>query len=430
MSERPAGPQTDNPSLLKTLRFYYDMSTDTIRTIADRFERYGDLYFNVSRGDPLFVTKHPDHAYEVLVSRAQSWVKRQDLEPVLGNGLLNSNGEVWRRQRRLMNPSFRSDRIISYGKMIVEETERTMGGWRAGEQRDVAQDMMALTLRIVSRALFGHDADGETEAIGRVMNVLQEAATSLDLLPPWVPTPMHVRAKRALEEIDRIVYDLIDSKRPAEGEDNLLTDLLAASDEDGGMSRKLLRDELVTMFLAGHETTSLALSWTLYLLAKNPEERTRVEAEVDETEDPKALEVLGRALSESMRMYPPAYVVPRIAAEDTQIGGFHVERGAEVVIWIFHMHRDERWFPEPKKFDPDRFLDGSDRVRHPHAYIPFGAGSRTCIGRHFAMFEAKLILRDIMKRWQLDLAPGAKVTSQPRVTFGMKNGLRMKLTPR
>jgi cytochrome P450 len=196
------------------------------------------------------------------------------------------------------------------------------------------------------------------------------------------------------------------------------------------MSRKLLRDELVTMFLAGHETTSLALMWTFYLLSQNPEARAKVLAEADASEDPMTLEYTDRALSESMRLYPPAYVIPRVAAEDTKLGAYDLERGAEVVIWIYFMHRDERWFPNAERFDPDRFLEKSDRIRHPHAYIPFGAGSRTCIGRHFATFEAKLILWAISRRWELELAPDAEVIPNPRITFGAKSGMRMRVKRR
>ncbi|MEQ9497027.1 MAG: cytochrome P450 [Deltaproteobacteria bacterium] len=426
---RPPGPVDDGASLLTSIRFYRDMTRDSLGTMRRRFERYGDLYFNVSRGDPLFVTRHPDHAYQVLVSGAKAFGKRSDLEPFLGQGLLEANGAVWRRQRRLMQPSFSAQRIAAYRDMMIEETEKRITTWSDGETRDIDGDMMALTLAIVSRALFSHEAD-DAETVSKVMTVFQEAATGLDLFPSWLPTPLHRRQAAALKAMDDLVYGVIDGRDIDQDHEDLLQDLLRASDAEGGMSRKQVRDELVTMFLAGHETTSLALMWTFYLLAQHPEIEARVHEEVAAAESFDRLPFTANVLKESMRLYPPAYVVPRVAVEDTELGGYTLERGAEVVVWIYFCHHDERWFTEPERFDPDRFAEGSDRVKHPHAYLPFGAGSRTCIGRHFASFEAQLLLATIVKRFSLSLAPDAKVAMNPRITLGAKHGMKMVVRDR
>ena len=411
------------------------MQRDAVGTIQARFERYGDIYYTVSQGDPLFVSRHPDHFHEVLVTRAADFEKRGgDLDHVLGQGLLNANGEVWRSHRRLVQPAFRRERLDRYALTVVEAADVLARRWAQEPLRDIGRDMMNLTLHVVARSLFDHDPGSGTRHIARAMDVLQRSAYALDIFPSWLPTPEHVRSKRALADLDRRVSGLIEARRRAPGDDDLLSQLL-----DGGeLTDRELRDELVTLFLGGYETTSLALTWTWYLLAENPQWFDRLVQEIDSVlgdraptaSDLDALPVTTRVVDESLRMYPPAYAVARVAHRDTRIGDYEAPAGSEVVFWIYFAHRDARWFQDPDRFDPDRFLPQSGAVRHPYAYMPFGSGQRTCIGRHFALMEARLVLARLTQRFRLVKTRTGHPGLHPRITLAPRRPVRMRAVPR
>jgi cytochrome P450 len=432
---RPPGPEPLGRNPIALYRFFKQISADPIGFVGARFQRYGDVYFTVSRGDDLYVLKHPDHLHEVLVTKASSFSKRdQDLEPVLGRGLLTSNGDLWRRQRRLIQPAFQKNKIDAYGTAMVDAAERMLERWRPEQRIDLAGAMMKLTLDIVAKTLFDHDVAGESDVVADAMSVLQDSAAN-NVIPPWIPTPGNLRARRALSALDRIVFGMIDR---VEGisRDDLLARLFRAADDEGTMSRKQLRDELVTLFLAGHETTSLALTWTFYLLSKNPEQRERLHQEIDRVlgqrratpEDLEEMPFTAKVVDEALRLFPPAYVLPRICREETEVGGYRIPKDAELVLWIWHCHHDARWFPEPERFDPDRFEQG--RVLHPHAYLPFGAGSRTCIGKTFATLEARILLVTIAQRFRVDVDPSRQVALNARVTLGPRGGMPVTLSHR
>ncbi len=437
MIARPPGPQPLGKNPIALYRFFKQISADPIRFVGDRFARYGDVYFTVSRGDDLYVMKHPDHLHEVLVTKAASFAKREeDLGDVLGRGLLTSNGDLWRRQRRLIQPAFQKNRIDAYATAMLDASDRMLSRWRSGTQLDLAKAMMSLTLDIVAKTLFDHDVSGETDVVGSAMQVLQDAASNGRVIPPWIPTPKNLGAKRALSALDSIVFNMIDAAEGADGRDDLLARLFRATDEEGRMPKKQLRDELVTMFLAGHETTSLALTWTFYLLSQYPELRERLHAEVDglgrrvTAEDLDRMPFVQNVVDESLRLFPPAYVLPRICIEDVEIGGYRIPKDAELVLWIWHCHHDARWFADPERFDPDRFAEGSDRIRHPYAYLPFGAGSRTCIGKTFATLEARLLLVSIAQRFRIDVDPSWPLSLNARVTLGPRGGMPVSITAR
>lgn len=430
---RPPGPEA---STLGFLRFALAMMRDATSAVQTRFERYGDLYFTVSRGDPLFVSRHPDHIHEVLVTRGADWKKRSvDLERVLGRGLLTANGELWRRRRRMVQPGFRRERLAGYAEVMVEAADRAASEWVEAPERDVGRDMMACTLDIVGRTLFGYDASGDIAPIAEAMDVLQKTA-GFDPIPGWVPTPAHRKAARALEELDRVVLDLIERRRREPDRGDLLGHLL--SDTELRLDDRALRDELVTLFLAGHETTALALSWTWRILADHPEWEVQLHTEVDQVlrgrpptlDDVDALPITARIVQESMRLRPPVYALPRQAERDTEIGGYRVEAGAEVVLWPYWAHHDARWFPAPERFDPDRWLPDSKRVRHPRAFVPFGAGQRTCIGKSFALMEASLLLARWSQGFRLEALDPEWPPVSAQITLGMKRPLRMRAVPR
>lgn len=443
----PPGPLPNNGGVLGTLAFAYGFLTDGIGFVRRRFERYGDIYFVPSRtGDDagLYVLRHPDHIREVLVTRAASFTKQhsafRQLAQFLGEGLLTTDGETWKRQRRMVQPAFSPTRLAAYAAVMTEEAQQLTAQWRDGQRVELGPAMMGLTLRVVSRALFGHDPTAEIETVGRAMSAFQDSlGMGSQIFPPWVPTPQRRRLRDGIAALDRMMYGLIDRRRAVHGGEpvdgrarDLLHMLVTAVDDEGdrrGMTRQEVRDQLVTLFLAGHETTSNVLTWTFALLAQNPDADARLAAELTEVlthagaaraatyEDLPRLPYTERVLAESMRLYPPVYSVARKASEDTEIGGYAVPRGAEVMVWIYLTQHDARWFPEPEAFRPDRFEPGAEARLPRSAYLPFGAGPRACIGKSFAMMEAKLLLATIARKFRFERAPGQPLRMNPRITL-------------
>ena len=440
---RPPGPPPVTRNPLSLLAYARRMRRGVAERIGERFERYGDVYYLPFLGRDVYVLRHPEHLHEVLIGQAERFAKPSEgltarqLRRILGDGLLNSNGALWRRQRRLIQPAFRRERLEEYAAQIVEHAEALFAGYREGQRLDVSREMMELTLRIVSKALFDHRVHEETDRVASAMRVFRATFSSLDaLLPDWLTTPAKRRALSALSDMDAIIYELIDRPQRADGRD-LLTMLKAQTDEgDGsGMTRKQLRDELVTLFIAGHETTSHALSWTFHLLARHPEVAHRLQRELDAVlagraptfRDLERLPYLEQVLSEAMRLYPPAYVIARVAADETQVAGYTIPRGADVVLWVYHTHHDPRWFPEPERFDPERFSPERRRALPSCAYLPFGAGTRTCIGKQFAIMEAMLVLASGLRRFTLSSEPASVVGRDMSVTLAPRGGLPMRV---
>ena len=445
----PPGPPPLSKNPIALLRYFLAFRRDGIGFVRGRFARYGDLYYSNFRGSHLYLMRHPDHMSEVLVAQGAKFQKTEkgltarQLTRYLGSGLLTSNGELWRRQRRLINPAFNRRSIEAHGPAMVARTVRMLDGMREGSDVDLSREMMGLTLGIVKKVLFDHDSDGETDAVARAMTTFRQGASSPQLLADWLPLPATRRAKKALRDMDDIIYGMIDRRR-AEPEEKLVarTDLLSllirtvdAEAHGERISRKQLRDELLTMFLAGHDTTSHMLTWTVYLLSQHPDVERRVTEEIDRAlagrlptvEDLPAMPYAEQVLHEAMRLYPPAFVLSRTATEDATIGGFTIPAGAEVVMWTYLAHHDARWFPDPERFDPDRFTSERTTEMSKKAFIPFGAGTRTCIGKHFAMMEARLLLATMMQRARFELAPGHVVQMDPSVTLAPKGGMPMRV---
>ncbi len=430
------------------LRFFAAFSRDPAGFVGQRFHQYGDIYYVPSTDGGLYVVKHPDHLRDLLITHAGSYHKTHTalrrLSTFLGDGLLTSDGASWTRQRRMVQPAFARTHLAGFAAIMVEETERTLAGWHGGELRDLGRDIMALTLRSVSRCLFGQDSAGDTDAVARAMLAFQAEFGGVGLLPPWLPTPQRLRFRRALATIDRIVFAMIEAQRaqPTTAVPGHRLALLAAaidSEGDGArLTREEVRDQLVTLFLAGHDTTSNTLLWAMSLLASHPEVSKTLTAELDVVlagrpptlDDIPRLVYTEQVIKEAMRLYPPAYAVGRRAEADTELGGYSVRKGSEVIAWIYMTHRDPRWFPEPDSFRPDRFAPGNEATLPRLAYLPFGAGPRACIGRQFAMMEAQLMLARIYQRFTLELAPGHKVAPKFRITLMPKHGLRVRLHAR
>jgi len=409
---------------------------------------YGDvvaLRFGPRR---ILLVSHPDLIESVLVTNSRCFIKHfaLRLNPlVLGKGLLTSEGDFWLRQRRLIQPAFQRGWLTGFGVTMVAYTQRLLAGWTPGETRDIVPEMMRLTMQIAAKTLFDADVTAHADEIGSALQMLQEnfLARFNSMMPPplWLPTPTNRRLKRAVARLDEILYRIIRTRR-AGGEDrgDLLSLLLHAQDEVDRtkMTDRQLRDEAMTLFLAGHETTALALSWAWHLLATNPEAEARLAAEVAgvlgaraaTADDLPRLRFTEGVALEAMRLYPPAYTIGREAIADCEVGGFHVPRGMTVLMSQWVVQRDPRFFKNPGEFRPERWSDGGIADLPKYAYFPFGGGPRLCIGNLFAMMELVLVLATIAQQFRFTQRPGHQVVPWPTFTLRPQGGVPAPLTLR
>lgn len=423
---------------------------DPLAFLCTTRERHGDVV-RVSLG-PLKVVlvSHPDLVEDILVTRSRLFKKdafMQVLSPVLGQGLLTSEGDFWRKQRRLAQPAFHRARIEGYGQAMSARALKLAATWRDGEERDLHADMMRLTLEIVADALFGADVGNHAEAVGEAIDaVLSVVSDPLRVFLPRLsklPLPSNRRFEHAVGELDRIVYGVIDARRregEASGERaDLLAMLLAVRDEDGSrMSDKQLRDECMTLFLAGHETTAIHLMWTFMLLSQHPGVERRVIEEIDRVlegrvcgvADVPKLEVLKNVLAESVRLYPPAWSMGREVLEDMTLGGFRLHRGEQVWFCPWAIQRDPRFFDAPDAFRPERWEDAKIKSLPRYAYFPFGGGARLCIGQAFAQIEAVILMATLLQRYRVEVLPRPRPVPAPSVTLRPKKGLHARVRRR
>lgn len=411
-------------------------------------QEYGSLVSFRLGLNRLVLVSDPVLIEQVLVAENRNFVKPyiyQFLRPALGNGLLLSEGPFWLRQRRLMQPAFLRQRIETYGPIMVEHTVRFLETWRDGETRDVHADMMQLTLRIVTQALLDVDITASAQEVAPALDCLMEDFTyrfeSALPVPVWVPTSRNRRLRRAIGQLDQLLEGIIKARRSC-GTDrgDLLSRLLHAQDEDDGaaMTDRQLRDEVMTLFLAGHETTANALTWTLYLLAQHPEVEAHLLGELHtvltgrepSVADLPRLQFTEQVILESMRLYPPVYAVSRKAIRACTIGSHQIASGTTLILCQWLVHRDGRWFAEPERFRPERWRDGSTLRMPRYAYFPFGGGPRVCIGNHFALVEAVLVLATLLARYRLQLEPGQTVQAWPSITLRPKTGIRCIINKR
>lgn len=411
--------------------------------------QFGDLsYFRLGPQEAFFLN-HPDYIKDVLVTNHASFHKGlalQRAKRLLGEGLLTSEDEVHRRQRRLAQPAFHRSRIASYAQVMTAYGSQTCTRWRDGDTLDMSAEMMQLTLGIVGKTLFDADVVSDAQEVGEAMTVVMDLFNTITIpffeLIQKLPLPQLRRFDTAKARLDAIIYRLIEQRRLA-GEDrgDLLSMLLLAHDTevDGGrMTDEQLRDELMTIFLAGHETTANALTWTWYLLSSNPEAEARLHEEIDRVlegrlpdfDDVAKLKYTEMVLAETMRLYPPAWALGRLAMEDFEIGGYVVPRKSLVLMSQFVMHRDPRYFADPLKFDPDRWTTEARESRPQFSYFPFGGGPRRCIGEGFAWMEGILLIATIARQWQMRLVPNHPVVLKPVITLRPKHGMRMTVSRR
>jgi cytochrome P450 len=406
--------------------------------------RYGDVTkFRFGLYDE-YLLAHPDHVHRVLVSEHESFTKGRALteaKRILGEGLLTSEGELHRRQRQLIQPVLAHRRIGAYGETMVAAAERAAARWGDRQELDVHAEMSRLTLSIVARTLFDADVEGQAAEIGVALTDSIETLNRFMLpfsgLLERFPNPTARRLRRARTRLDETIYGLIAERRAGQsGNGDLLSLLLEAGDEadpPARMSDEQVRDEAMTIFLAGHETTAVALTWAWYLLARNPTVEARLHEELERelggrspaVADLGRLEYCERMLAEAIRLFPPAWVIGRRARVDVEVGGYRIPAGSIVILSPFVTHRDARWYPDPLRFDPDRFAAEARAGRPRYAYFPFGGGPRVCIGEGFAWMEARLLLATLAQRVRFLRTTGDDVRLQPRVTLRPRGGLPM-----
>lgn len=441
---RPPGPR--GLPLIGEARSF---TRDPLAFLAGLPEKYGDISFFRLGRIPVFFVRHPDLVREVLFTKRASFTMtslRAKINAVVGEGLFTSRGELHARQQRLMLPVFRKSRIEAYVGQMTELSRQVRDQWQTGGVIDVADEMMKLTMLIAARALFAHDIGDETHKVSRNIDVVLEFFTRLSSpflkLSLALPLPSSLRFKRAVKDLDAVIYRLIERRRQAGTTgDDLLSLLMHARDDETQrqMTEKQLRDEVLTLLIAGHETTANVLSWVFYLLAEAPlvdrqlhEEASRVLAgrSAFASADLDRLEYARNVILEGLRLYPPGWFVGREAQSDVQLGGFVVPKGSVVMLSQYVMHRDARFFEEPHRFKPERWDHGLLEKLPRGAYFPFSAGDRHCIGEGFAWQEALLVLATLIERWKFELVPGQTIRPRPSVTLRPDGPIKMIVRPR
>jgi cytochrome P450 len=432
-----------------------DFQQDIMQALMKAWREYGDVvrFRGVGPLFPVYLLGHPDYTKHVLQDNNKNYPKTRFVDDkwrmVVGEGLICSTGDFWRRQRRLAQPAFHRQRIAAFGKLMTDATAELLDEWDGAAQRgqsiDMKGQMTYLTLNILARALFSADWSREARAMGPAVSIAirhaYEQMESFVSLPENLPTPANRRFVKARATLDEIVYRLIAERRNKKTDDvDLLSMLMSAVDEGEtgeSMNDRQVHDEVMTFIFGGHETVSSGLTWTFYLLSKHPHVARKLRAELDHVlggrtptvDDVPQLRYLTMVLEESMRLYPPVWLISRTPVEDDEIGGYHIPAGSMVLISKYVVHRHPAFWDNPDGFDPERFTPERVAARPRHAYFPFSSGPRKCIGDSFGMLEMQLVVARLLQRYQLDLVPGFPVIPQPGITLRQKHGLLMTLQP-
>ncbi len=439
----PPGPSNTLPEIIShSLHFQRDMIG-----FLDQMATYGDMVY--VRVGPVhgYLMFHPDYVHEVLVAQADKFhkmgIQKKVIGKVIGNGTFNSDGEYWKQQRKLVQPAFHAKRIAAYADVIVSETEQAINSWQPGIEYDMSREMLKITMGVISKTMFGTDIAGRQEVISHALDVcLAEETrqmTALYNLPDWLPTPNQIRFRRAIKLFDDLMYEFINTRRQSdEDRGDLLSMLLLAADEEHRMNDQEVRDEALTLFSAGHETSANTLTWTLAELANHPEVVTKLREEVDRVlgsrsptlHDLRNLPYTERVIKESMRLHPTAHAFGREPIEDVTIGGYTILKGSVVMLSPHISHRDPRYFERPTEFIPERFVEGFEKTIPRYAYFPFGGGPHVCTGQALAMMELQVVLAMLVQRCDFTRTPGQ--SAKPKIVLLQRHGdgLRMKVKPR
>jgi cytochrome P450 len=421
-----------------------EVRRDPLRFLTNCARSYGDITRYQILRFPVYLFSHPDDIENILVTQAHNFKKgriAQASRSLFGNGLLLSEGTYWRRQRHLMQPALAKKRISSYAPLVVQLTQRMLASWQEGETINIQAEMIGLTMQIIAQALFGAQLDQEVREARAALNVfLQNFRTRVNFgmtLPERLPTPGNRRLYKAIRSLDEIIFDIIQQRRRNPNErDDLLAILLNARDEDGNpMTDRQLRDEVLTLFIGGHETTATALTWAFYLLASHQLVEDRLVEELNNTlggripkvDDMLQLTYTEKIVKETLRLFPPAWGLSRLALQDCEVGGYTIPASASVVVSQWVVQRDPRFFPRPEEFLPERWTDEFEQNLPRFAYFPFGGGPRVCIGSFFALQEAVLVLACVAQRAHLRLVAGQKVEPWATLVLRPKNTISLNI---
>lgn len=440
------------PTLFEIFKGYLRGDHRNMLGLLERdIRRFGDVVQYRKGRERIFFSRHPDHVRHILETGHLNFRRSHYydmMKVLLGEGLVTSDGALWKRQRRLIQPFFNRQRVLGIADTVTQAAEELAGRWLTSEsprRMEINAQMIDVTLVIAGLTMFTTDVG---DLVKVVKWALPEALVEIDrrvnelfVTPAWIPTARNRRLRRAIEALDQAVHGLI-AKRKAEGggESDIFSALMNARDPDTGegMSDKQIRDEVLTLLMAGHETTATWLSWTLHLLASEPEAERRLQEELDTVlggrtptvHDLPQLPYMARVMQESLRLRPPAWALDRVSVDDDVIGGYHVPGGSIVFLSPYMTHRHPEFWDEPEKFDPDRFLPERSEGRPKYAYFPFGGGPRQCVGRDFAQLEAQLIFATLYQRFTFHAVPGRQPTIWPAITLRPVGGIWMDVAPR
>jgi cytochrome P450 len=431
-----------------------DFKRDTVSAIVGGWRKYGDAVLFRGAGPffPLYLFAHPDHIQYIFQDNFRNY-RRQDFlrkkfQMVVGNGLVTSEGDSWVRQRKLAQTAFQRERLNALAPAMTDTTDEALARWRELAQRnepiDIQSEMMHLILGILTRTLFGADMSGDAAAVEHSVatqaKYLNDRLNSPFDIPERTPIPSQRRFLEARETLNRVVDSVIaERRRTGEDAGDLLSILLEARDEETGepISDEQARDEIKTLLIAGHETTATTLGWTFYLLSKHPEVAEKVRAELAEVlgdrpptaEDVPNLKYTTMVLYESLRLYPPLWIVSRMPVEDDEVGGYPIKAGASIIICSYVTHRHPEFWDNPEGFEPERHTPEQMKERHRYSYIPFGGGPRGCIGFPFAIMEMPLVLARVMQQFRLNVVPGFEVEPESAISLRQKRGALMNIEP-
>jgi cytochrome P450 len=443
---RGRGQVPPGPPRRQTIGLFGKLVSDRLGLMSMASARYGDAARIRIGPKALYLFNHPDHAKHVLADNPSNYHKGIGLieaRRALGDGLLTSEGALWRKQRTVIQPAFQHKRIAEQAGAVAEEAAALVARLRAYDGAgpvDVTQEMTALTLGVLGRTLLDTDLSA-FGSLGHSFEAVQDQAmfemVSLSMVPAWIPLPKQLRFREARREQQDIMRRLVVLRRARDGGpvDDVLSRLITSTDQeaDPRVGRQRLQDELITLLLAGHETTASTLSWAFYLADRHPEvwERLRAEAtevlgdRLPEYADLTRLSFTTMVVEETMRLYPPVWALTRVAQQDDEVGGWHVPAGADVMICPYTLHRHPQFWPQPDRFDPDRFGPGGAARRSRYAYIPFGAGPRFCVGNHLGLMEATFVIAMVARELRLSTMPGYQVVPRPMLSLRVRGGLPM-----
>jgi cytochrome P450 len=444
------------PAYILPYRLLRKFLRDPLKVLIDISHTYGDIaHFKFGRQN-VYLLNHPDYIEDVLVTNYKNFIKSRGLQVskrLLGNGLVTSEGEYHDKQRHLIQPTFYPKRIKSYADIMVNQAIDMCNSWHDGTILDIHKEMIKLTLAIICKTVLGYDIEPGHDEVGDALKTCMQYFNRLlmpfgELVEKIPLLPINKGFQKAKGDLDSIVYRMIkehrkklDKEHEKKEDDDLLLTLLQAQDEEAGIGRmtdQQLRDEVMTIFLAGHETTANALTWTFYLLSEHPTIETKLQQELDSIygssrttitiDDVPRLEYTQKILTESMRLYPPAWALGRQAIDDYKVGGYTIPKGSIILMSQYVMHRNPRYFPEPDRFYPDRWTEEFKKQLPRFSYFPFGGGIRGCVGEPFAWLEAILLLATICRQWRMKHVPSHKVELKALITLRPKYGMHMKIT--